>query len=313
MAKTKSLPQGIPPELAQAIQNSANKYNVPPDLLVGIWHIETGSTFPNPYANGLGYGGEFGTAVTAPFGTAHDVKRIVEPPLQQQADTSASILANLLNKYNGDISQALLSYSGGGYSSVPGQTTTGSWTGAKAGKGKWTLNPNAPGGPTYTDPSGKTHSTPSGILGPIQGVEDSVANAIQTTGLTVGRYILYGFAFIGGTMLLLVGLILIGADLGLSAFGNHPAVDLAKKTGNGVSNLKSRPERKREATRVAQEKQDEQELRDLERDARRIKAQGTNAREAEKIKQEKAKTSKVRAEAKRARNRTKPIGGTIPY
>lgn len=113
----------LPAPLATAIDKASAAYKVPKDLLVGIWQIESGSSYPNPYANGLGYGGEFGTRVTAPFGSASDVKRVVEPPVQQQANTAASILANLLRRFGGSVPQALSAYSGGGYTSVPGETS----------------------------------------------------------------------------------------------------------------------------------------------------------------------------------------------
>lgn len=115
-----------PAPLASVIRSSATRFGVPSDLLAGIWRVETNRTYPNPFANGLGYGGEFGTAVTAPFGGAHDIRRIVEPPLQQQADTAARVLRSTLQASGGDIASALYAYSGHGYTQVPGEVTFGS-------------------------------------------------------------------------------------------------------------------------------------------------------------------------------------------
>lgn len=101
-----------PPELATAIQNASAQYGVPPDILSGVWSIEAGNAFPNPYVNSSGYGGLFGT---------HDWNG----PTQEQANYAASILHNLAAQY-GNWTDALSHYSGGGYSSVPGETSGGS-------------------------------------------------------------------------------------------------------------------------------------------------------------------------------------------
>lgn len=97
-----------PPELAAAIANAAKQYHVPADVLTGIWRIESGSSYPNVAVNSLGYGGLFGTTHwnTSP---------------QDQANYSASILANLIQS-KGSLSAALSAYSGGGYTSVPGES-----------------------------------------------------------------------------------------------------------------------------------------------------------------------------------------------
>lgn len=104
-----------PPELASAISQASADYNVPPDLLTGIWRIESGSSFPNPYKNSLGYGGLFGT-------THWNTSTL------DQADTAASILHSLIVSNKGSIAQALYGYSGHGYTAVPGETTFGTWS-----------------------------------------------------------------------------------------------------------------------------------------------------------------------------------------
>jgi len=117
---------GVPAPLAAAITAATKKYpEAPADILAGIWRRETGSKYPNPWENGLGYGGEFGTRMSPAWGPTASVRQIVEPPLQDQADTAAQILAQNIRSHGGDVSAALLAYSGGGYSSVAGETTFG--------------------------------------------------------------------------------------------------------------------------------------------------------------------------------------------
>lgn len=127
-ARDRTSSSGLPSELENAINQAATRYGVPASTLVGIWRIESGSSFPNPYVNSIGYGGLFGT---------HNWNAST----QDQANTSAQILANLLRQYNGDMSQALYHYSGGGYTSVPGGPVG-------------TVNTSAAGGSRGSRPSG---------------------------------------------------------------------------------------------------------------------------------------------------------------
>lgn len=101
-----------PPELQRAI-DAAARANPPvtPAMLTGIWRIESGSSFPNPYVNSSGYGGLFGTTLW-------------NGSTQAQANLAASILARLIRDHNGDLAAALSAYSGGGYSSLPGVAST---------------------------------------------------------------------------------------------------------------------------------------------------------------------------------------------
>ena len=101
----------VPAPLSQAIVTAAGRYDVPADLLAGIWREESGSTYPNPAVNSEGYGGLFGTQ--DPYAST-----------QEQADTAASILAAGLDKSGGNVPEALSYYNSGklvgGYTSVPG-------------------------------------------------------------------------------------------------------------------------------------------------------------------------------------------------
>jgi hypothetical protein len=222
----------VPAPLEAAIKISAFKYNVPPDLLEGIWRIESGSHFPNPYVNSSGYGGLFGT--TDWNGST-----------QSQADLAASILGKQLKIHNGDIAAALSSYSGGGYTSVPGQKTFGTWHG--------TPGVHYPGDPVTGGGLTGGGGILSGIHNPVSGVETAVEHA----GEKVGKYILYGVAFVGGGILLLAGLILIGADVGISVFSQsktfkpilNPASTILTHGRATVNSVKYRPSGKQSVRR----------------------------------------------------------------
>lgn len=100
-----------PPALAQAIAQASTQYGVPVDILTGVWRVESASSYPNPYKNPQGYGGLFGTTDW-------------NGPTQEQANYAASTLAKLYSQF-GSWAAALYHYSGGGYTSVPGQSTAG--------------------------------------------------------------------------------------------------------------------------------------------------------------------------------------------
>jgi hypothetical protein len=129
-----------PPELAQAINAAASKYQFPADLLAGIWREESGGSFPNPYANSSGYGGLFGT-------------RNWNASTQAQADLAGSILAEGLRQSRGNIAEALSYYNSGkltgGYTSVPGETSFGNVrapTAVPSDPGDYTAPPRPGGG-----------------------------------------------------------------------------------------------------------------------------------------------------------------------
>lgn len=102
-----------PPQLLAAIQKAVKGTPVSVATMVGIWRIESASTYPNPAVNSIGYGGLFGT-------------KDWNGSTQAQADLAVSILARLIRTNQNSLPKALLAYSGGGYSSVDGSggTTT---------------------------------------------------------------------------------------------------------------------------------------------------------------------------------------------
>lgn len=114
-----------PPELVAAITKAVKGTGISVGTMVGIWRIESASTYPNPAVNEEGYGGLFGT--TDWNGST-----------QAQANLAVSILARLVRTNQGSLSKALLSYSGGGYSSVDGG---GGTTPANTGGSSPTVQP----------------------------------------------------------------------------------------------------------------------------------------------------------------------------
>lgn len=193
-----------PAELAQAIAQAAQQYGVPPDVLTGIWRVESGSSYPNPYVNSSGYGGLFGT-------------RNWNASTQDQANLSASILAQNIRASHGDISAALYSYSGHGYTSVPGQTTTGTWSGTT---GQAFTGPSG----NYTQPSrpdgsGTEFASFGGaLLGGLEAPWKSLWGAARSAGdvakvfafLLQPRTWLRAFEAAVGTAFILLGLYFLG-------------------------------------------------------------------------------------------------------
>lgn len=171
-----------PAELAKAIQNSSNKYGVPVDILTGVWLKESGGNFPNNYVNSSGYGGLFGTTH---WNTS----------TQDQADYSASILAHWYSVY-GTWSSALYKYSGGGYTSVPGQTTAGGAN--KAGSS----------GTQPQQPSSSS-TNPLDIAGAITNLANTIGNIPTTINNdlpSIGAGIGFGIL---GVWIIIVGTIII--------------------------------------------------------------------------------------------------------
>jgi hypothetical protein len=123
-------PNTVPPELQTAINNASKTYGVPVDILVGVWRKESGSSFPNNFVNSSGYGGLFGTTH---WNTS----------TQDQANFAAQTLAYWYKIY-GNWASALYKYSGGAYTTVPGQTTNGGTNKVSAGGGPAPTGQNPP-------------------------------------------------------------------------------------------------------------------------------------------------------------------------
>lgn len=119
------------PDLDSAIVSAGGQYGIDPSVLAGIWRIESGSTYPNPYVNSIGYGGLFGIGQAQ--AEANGFSLYDPSTTMQQAQIAAADLAHLVQANGGNLSAALSQYSGGGYSSVSGGGTAGGTSGGSGG------------------------------------------------------------------------------------------------------------------------------------------------------------------------------------
>lgn len=140
-----------PPQLLAAIQKAVKGTGISVGTMVGIWRIESASTYPNPAVNKEGYGGLFGT--TDWNGST-----------QAQANLAVSILARLVRNNQGSMSKALLQYSGGGYSSVDG---SGGTTAANTG-GPGSTAPQAAPAPTPAPQAAAAQFVPPASASPFE-------------------------------------------------------------------------------------------------------------------------------------------------
>ena len=163
-----------PAALTGAISSADQPYGLPDDLLTGIWRVESGSTYPNPYVNAEGYGGLFGTPNTTAKGAPYNNFDLIASTADQ-ASLAASILAADIQNAGGDIGRGLSSYSGGGYSSVPGETTFGTLP--------ISITPGAASSPNTPARLGDTGGLASGQVGgtPDQSPLQTSAPASQAT------------------------------------------------------------------------------------------------------------------------------------
>lgn len=99
-----------PVQLRQATQAAESAYHLPANILLGIWAIESGRTYPNPAVNSSGYGGLFGL-----HQGQNGIDLLNPNTTTQQAMAAGAILSNLISVNGGNLNSALLAYSGGGY------------------------------------------------------------------------------------------------------------------------------------------------------------------------------------------------------
>jgi hypothetical protein len=257
----------VPAPLEQAIQKSSQQYDIPPDILEGIWRVESGSTYPNPAVNSLGYGGLFGT-------------KDWEGTTQAQADYAASILHNLLVDTGGGIAPALSKYSGGGYSSVPGERTFGTIVGY-AGKGGQSVVSEIIGGvKTGVD----VLNNPAGLPGDISNIGGAASSAIG--GVASGVFggiaggleglVLRGFFILIGIGLIVVGLGLIVWQL-MGRVGAPGVIGMAQ-TQMRISQSASRTQESQRASMV-RESQAEARLGE-QRESRQLRERRLEVHEA---------------------------------
>lgn len=274
---SKTPKQTIPQPLAQAIYSSALKYGVSADYLTGIWRIESGSTYPNPAVNSSGYGGLFGT-------------RNWNATTQAQADTAASVLAAGLKASGGNYPGALHYYStgkvsgSGGYTSVPltglsntqyGYTYVGQSGMLKAAEqAKYGTQ-----SPTATD------AVNANVVQPAKKAASAVGSALGLD--KIGKDIVYALAIGGGGMLILLGLGMIGLDLGLESFARIRQPRVVRET--------TRRRRSRETGAAADARE---RAREQARQARERRAEELHAA---RVKTEQARASELRTRVKHRR------------
>lgn len=151
-----------------------------------------------------------------------------------------------------------------------------------------------------TSGAGKVVNAPANAA---EGVAKAVGDGISSGFKYIAMKAVDSLAIIGGLLLFLLGLALIGADIGLETrAARATATRLPSKIQTSRVNPAERGRRREAAT-----------YSELEAEHKRNLKINREARGAEKLKQEQARTSKARAEAKRARARNKPRGGEIPY
>lgn len=145
--------------------------------------------------------------------------------------------------------------------------------------------------------------TPGQVAKDDLGAGKTVAsNAVGGIWGSVGGYVVsLGAVGLGGAMAL-VGIILIGADIGLASKDHRAVKPVVKVGGNAVSRFRG----------PSDEEKEQAALSSLEREERANKISRRKTRENEKIKQEKHKTTIQREKAKTAKARNKPIGGELP-
>lgn len=211
-----------PAPLQKVIAQGAQDYDVPTDLLTGIWHRESGSHYPNDYGNSSGYGGLFGTSNW----NASD---------QAQADEAASVLAAGLRASGGVVSEALSYYNTGrlqgGYTSVPGETTFGT-----VPVPAFSTTPGTPGssgaGPSSTSPNFIGPTQPTTSAGGGGGVFGSITGDISGS---INEAFLRGIELFAAIVLIWVGL------KGLAAALRSPGAAQLYSTGRAVGGAAAAP------------------------------------------------------------------------
>jgi hypothetical protein len=174
----------LPAQLSAAIAEAAAKYGVPADLLAGIWHDESGGTYPNPYVNPKsGAGGLFGTEAADYTAVGLAGLTPLTATTQQQADVAAGILATGLIQSGGNVAGALSYYTTG--STTIDKSYVSAVEGFIGGSPATAFSSSpSPQGTARADPSGSSNSASGGsssvwgsILG---GVESATGDVLST-------------------------------------------------------------------------------------------------------------------------------------
>ena len=204
-------PPDVPAPLWRAIVKAGNKYDVPPSILASIWRGESGSTYPNPYKNSLGYGGLFGT-------------KLWNGSTQAQANYAASIFHNALVTTHGNILEANGIYATGkptpgvyGHAGIPTGTVPG-----YGGKGGFSVvNVATDVGSAVVNPVG---TAAGAVVGGIGGIAHDIASPVESvvggfksiTDAISFVFSINGLEVIGGGIMMLMGLYLLAKQVGLA-------------------------------------------------------------------------------------------------
>lgn len=175
------------------------------------------------------------------------------------------------------------------------------------------------GGPTAMVPANSTNISRTGGIAGATGIgttpgatANQVGNAVRKAENTLGTaahdtkdYIMYGGAFAGGMVLILLGLFLIGADIGLNAyFGIRRGK--TQSAGESARNQLGEPKQLSAEQQAKQERQSQQdELRQLRLEEARRRASSGHGERVERMReqQERAKVRTQRARARKAEGR----------
>jgi hypothetical protein len=240
---------------------------MPPSILAAVWRGESGSTYPNPYKNSLGYGGLFGT-------------KLWNGSTQAQANYAASIFHMALVRTGGNILEANGIYATGkpnagiyGHAGIP----TGVLPGYKAVvqrvkvDGKWYRVKD--GHWVGKGPPGYHGASFLGEVGhyaihPLAGAQKTVSAAKGPLDSALMR-VIYAVVMVGGFLLLITGFAMIGLDLTLGRSSTaKKALEIA-----GVAGLAGKVRAGSQARQALRAPTD----KELNREYRKGENQGTRA------------------------------------
>lgn len=285
-------PTPVPPALLRSIYIAAKKYNVPADVLAGIWRGESGSTYPNPAVNSLGYGGLFGT-------------KLWNGSTQAQANYAASILHNALVRTKGNIQAAINIYQTGQPThrsyNPPGAVTTGVIGGYGSPASGSNVSP-AQAQAIIRKQLQELQSTGT-LTGGIGAIAGDVTGIHQRTLSGWVDKVIDGFAIVGGGFIFIFGFALVAADIGLSSRAGATATKIGETlyVGKAIRKVSSNRGTKAQTstssanTREAERREEMHQARLATEQAKtkKTQAQATESRTRQKNRRRTAKEQKA--------------------
>lgn len=112
---TEVIGYAVPNALYNMMITASADQGVPVPVLVQIWAIESGGTYPNPAVNPQGYGGLFGLGQGQYYGGIGPINNYdtSEDSELNQCEAAAQDLATLVNQAGGDVFAAMQRYDDG--------------------------------------------------------------------------------------------------------------------------------------------------------------------------------------------------------